>query len=83
MNNSEIILSWRVSKSINRKCVFDRQKMWPDFVAQSNARLAGDQELRVRCLSVQLGNRCLLHIIFSPETNTGYLNIFIDLYWMQ
>ena len=49
-HNSEIILGWWVSDAINRKCVFDRQKMWPDSVAQSDTRLTGDQESRVRCL---------------------------------
>ena len=46
--------------------MFDRQKMWPDSVAQSDARLTCDQESRVRCLAAQSGNSCLLHIIFSP-----------------
>ena len=57
--------------------MFDRQKMWPDSVAQSDALLTGDQESWVRCLPVQLYNDCLLHTIFSPETNTGYINISI------
>ena len=51
--------------------------MWPDSVAQSDALLTGDQESRVRCLPVQSGNSCLLHTIFPPETNTGYINISI------
>ena len=50
--------------------MFDRQKMWPDFVAQSDASLTSDQVL---CL--QSGNSCLLHTIFSPETNTRFINI--------
>ena len=49
----------------------------PDSVAQLDALLTGDQESRVRCLPVQSGNSCLLHTIFSPETNTGYINISI------
>ena len=57
--------------------MFDRQKIWPDSVAQSDARLTGGQESRIRCWSVQSGNSCLLHTIFLPETNTGYINISI------
>ena len=73
-NNSQIILWRRVSDAINRKCLLTE---WPDFVAQSDALLTGDQESRIRCLPVQSGNSCLLHTIFSPETNTGYINISI------
>ena len=52
--------------------MFDRQKMWPDSVA-----LTSDQKSRVLCLLVQSGNSCLLHTIFSPETNTRYINMSI------
>ena len=76
-NNNEIILRWRVSDAINRKRVFDKQKMLPDSVAQSDARLTADQESRVLCLPVQSGNSCLLHTIFSHETTTVYINISI------
>ena len=55
--------------------MFDRQKMWPKSVAQSHASLTSDQESRVLCLLVQSGNIRLLHAIFAPETNTGYINI--------
>ena len=57
--------------------MFGRQKKWPDSVAQSEARLTGDQESQVQCLPVQSGNSCLLHTSFSPETNIGYINISI------
>ena len=52
--------------------MFDRQKMWPDSVA-----LTSHQVSRVLCLLVQSGNSCLLHTIFSTETNTRYINISI------
>ena len=55
--------------------MFDRQKMWRDSVAQSDASLTCDQESRVLCLLVQSGNSCLMHTIFSPETNARYINI--------
>ena len=57
--------------------MFDRQKMWPHSVAKSDALLTGDQESRIRCLPMQSGNSCLLHTVFLPETNTGYINISI------
>ena len=57
--------------------MFDRQKMWPHSVAQSDALLTGDQESWIRCFPVQSGNSSLLHTIFSSETHTGYINISI------
>ena len=57
--------------------MFNKQKIWPDSVAQSDARLTADQESLVRCLPVQSANSCLLYTIFSHETNTGYINISI------
>ena len=74
-NNSEIILWRRVSDAINRKCVLTDSKCGRTLC--SDALLTGDQESRVRCLPVQSGNSCLLHTIFSPETNSGYINISI------
>ena len=76
--NSEIILWRRVSDAINRKCVLTDSECGRTLC--SDALLTGDQESRVRCMPVQSGNSCLLHTIFSPETNSGYINISIMTY---
>ena len=64
-----------MSDAINRKCVLTDSECGRTLC--SDALLTGDQESRVRCLPVQSGNSCLLHTIFSPETNSGYINISI------